>query len=508
MKLSLNAIREGLKRTPNRRKSTVFSAIVGVVDQLTLIVTGLVLVPLYFDILGIELYGLWLATGGILAWFSMFDITPIINQRIAHYYGKREYDNLTNYGASGLILFALLTCCIGLIGYGVSDRVPRWLSAPAHHIDDISLAFKIGIASFCLHVISSGSHGLINALQRSHLLLWIRPIGAVLQIAIIIIALLSGFGIVSIPLGMLVRNSILLLWALPLALVFSLSLNRHPRIMKEYVGDMLKNSPAMIGGMIAQGLNDRFQPTLITLLISPQLAAIYDVTQKVALFIISFLNRFSLAPLSSLSHLHSEGDSSKYSKYLRTLFAALMVANFFCMGGYILFNKSFITLWVGGDKAYISQLTVLIAAAFSIRLMVSIFRYYLISAGRISMSSVYMMLYSIVQILLITILLSVSGIVGVPIAGIISGGVFALIFLIKTSKVTGVEIFSAKQLFALAFVCLALFGLFYVSSNYVPLLGLGDFIVFLNSYLLFGALIALGLYMRRGQLQSVLFRNG
>ena len=38
------------------------------------IIRGLLFIPLYINFIGVRLYGLWLASGGVLVWLTMLDL--------------------------------------------------------------------------------------------------------------------------------------------------------------------------------------------------------------------------------------------------------------------------------------------------------------------------------------------------------------------------------------------------------------------------------------------------
>ena len=272
-----------LKQPPSRKKATVLRLITSWVDQANLIAIGLLMLPLYFSVLKAELYGYWLATGGVLVWISMVDMTSITSQRAAASYGRLEYDRCSAYLWSGLLYNGLLVCPLLLLTYWFSLNAPIWFLIPDQYVDGIRMGIMLAGSAIMVQYFGSIGNSFLNALQRSTWILIIRPIAGITQVLVIYVGIQRGMGVISIPAGLLVRNAIIALGALPCAIVYAYSLSRRVLISRVVFADYLRNGPSVFLSVVSGGISQKIQPTLITLFLGPELAAGYDATVRVSL---------------------------------------------------------------------------------------------------------------------------------------------------------------------------------------------------------------------------------
>ena len=95
---------------PGHKRATVLLALGSYANTVITIIQGLVLVPLYLYYLGPELYGLWLASGGMLGmlWLMNFGIGSLLTQRVGRAYGRSDFSNLGAYFINGMAVYLLI----------------------------------------------------------------------------------------------------------------------------------------------------------------------------------------------------------------------------------------------------------------------------------------------------------------------------------------------------------------------------------------------------------------
>ena len=115
-----------------RKSATKIQVVTGYLLQSAVIVRGLILIPFFISILGDRLYGLWLASGGILVWLTMLDmgLARGLMQRMSYYYGKNNLQKHCDYFFNGLLIYGTLGTFLLITGLLVSYPLPSLLNTP------------------------------------------------------------------------------------------------------------------------------------------------------------------------------------------------------------------------------------------------------------------------------------------------------------------------------------------------------------------------------------------
>lgn len=425
----LKRLKNGLLKAPSRRKATLCQMIISWIDQGSLIVNGLLLLPMYYKFLGMENYGYWLATGGILLWISMLDMVAITGQRAASAYAKKNYLECVQYYWTGMLFNVIIAIPLLTLGCLLGYAVPKWLSVPDAIAKELSFAFNIGVvATFVLYFASTGTT-FLAALQRPVTIALTRPFAAVAQIAIIVYGLKSGWGLIAIPLGLLARNVIIGMQSISYSAFLALLL--VPRVAPSLLAfkDYCKNGPSVMLNIISNGLSQKFQPTLITLFVGAGSAAAFDATLRVGMLVNMVSSRMALAAFPSLSHLFGSESSLRIRELLRNFMMMTLVVSVVGLGGYVALNKSFVILWLG-ESAFAGQSVTVIAAIWLLLSSLANFIFYAhLGHGAINRSMLIRVAGTVVQLILSVLLLKFSsiGLVSLPLASI--AGVLVMIVL-------------------------------------------------------------------------------
>ena len=111
-----------LNKNKSRLHAVKTQAVLGYGLQIIVLIRGLLLIPFYVSIIGDRLYGLWLASGGVLVWLSMLDVglTTGLLQRLSHNYGKKNFQLHTDYLINGLIIYSFFGVILLCSGYTIS----------------------------------------------------------------------------------------------------------------------------------------------------------------------------------------------------------------------------------------------------------------------------------------------------------------------------------------------------------------------------------------------------
>lgn len=198
---------------PRRRRATVIGLVNQYASVILMVIQGFLLVPLYLKHIDVQVYGAWLASGNLLAWLAFIDpgTSLVLQQRVAAAYGRGDRARLGKVIGSGLLINAVTSLVMIAMAAAAAPVVPVLAGVSGPGARDLTIAFAIaGVAEALL----------LAALAFSSVLLAIMAYPAVTGIAFIaasligigvnIASLLKGFGVISIPLGLLARAIALL----------------------------------------------------------------------------------------------------------------------------------------------------------------------------------------------------------------------------------------------------------------------------------------------------------
>lgn len=196
-------------RNPSRRKTVKILAIGNYSLLVIDIIQGLAFVPLYLNYLGERLYGLWLGTGGIIAVLAFLDmgIGTLVIQRISHEYAKKNFDGVSTYFFSGLLINAFFMTILFIAGYVLSFYLGTFFKQmTVEETEVLAVAFQIALLALILTLMNNIISGTLNALQKPLFGIIATIIATTLGLITTIIMLVKKETVIAIPAGMMVRS--------------------------------------------------------------------------------------------------------------------------------------------------------------------------------------------------------------------------------------------------------------------------------------------------------------
>jgi len=317
-----------------------------------MIVSGILLVPLYLRFIPIGLYGAWLATGNILAWLTAIDpgLSTVLQQQVAVAYGKKDFTAVRELFAGGLCITTAIICVIIVLSFILAKHLPGWLNLPV----DIDSAMII--KAFCLMVIGTAlmifsysitatNGGLLASVSIGIIYVIVTVFSIILTIAL----LYNGFGLLAIPMGCLFRGVGLILgnfgyfiWRTAVEKIgFSFSFRKAPALIKLTLYTFLGNCGELITNNTDLFILSRF--------LGPEIVPVLHLTRTPTQMSKAFVVRPAIAFMPAVSHLVGSGEIDK----ARTVLLRFSRIIFWLLGlfvsGFIVFNDDFVRLWVGSQ---------------------------------------------------------------------------------------------------------------------------------------------------------------
>lgn len=422
-------------KRPGRRKTSVIILLGNQATEAVTVVSNLVLVPLYLSYIGPELYGYWLASGGILAWLGLLDfgLSAVVKQRCAQAYGQDDFGRACVYyshGMAGHLLAAALI--VGAAALANAALCPL-LRVPAGFCTVVSGAFLLAAVGLGLGILRAGVSAFCLALQRPTIPAAASFVGQVIRLAVCLALLNAGYGLYAIPLATLARELLVLLWLAVHSYVLFRRLGGRFRWDGAVARDYLRVGPAVVLAKVGGQGCRRLEPTLITLFFTPELTTAYVITLRMADIMQGILNGARAALLPTFSHLHGTGETGKSARVYALILQLFFWAGTICMGVYVAANHGFVELWVSAETFAGLEITLLLAVGVLATVMADIAGVLMISMGAIASASLVKGAEGLVRIALAAVLIPYAGLASLPIAAAVAS-LLSFGYLIKRSR--------------------------------------------------------------------------
>lgn len=421
------------EKPPKRRQAAMVHLIGGYFNIGLTILQGFLLVPLYLQHLGPRLYGLWLASGGVLAWLVVLDmgLGSLMIQRISRSYGQKNARGIGLYFFNGLLLqCGLMVLLVGGAAL-LASWLPVWFKATTAEAAPLRWCFVLAAVSVAMSILNNGAASLSQSLQRPLFMIIATAACTLVGLAATILFLWIGWGLWAIPGGLLARNVPLFTGNLLYSLWLVNRAGGRLRYDKAIMADMLKLSSALFASKFGSGLVGSVEPILIAVMIRPELAVAFAITKRVGDVIKLLLDRFAGAVFSGFCHLYAKGEKRKAAEVAGQVMLFVFGAGLVFLSTYVAGNASFVHLWVGKDHFVGQGVTILIAVSIFMIVTNNLLSYLLGATGDIARPSFLILAEAVLRVVLMLLLLPSLGLVGLPVAMIISTSLFSLIFYLR-----------------------------------------------------------------------------
>ncbi|MBK5214520.1 MAG: polysaccharide biosynthesis C-terminal domain-containing protein [Flavobacteriaceae bacterium] len=419
--------------SPSRRK-TVKILIVGNYSVMVIdIIQGLAFVPLYLNYLGERLYGLWLGTGGIIAVLAFLDmgIATLVIQRISREYGKKNFDGISTYFFSGLLINAFFMSILFIAGYVLSINLESFFKQMSpEETEVLAEAFQVALVALILGLMNNLIEGTLNALQKPLFGKIIQIIAATLGLITTYIMLVKRETVMAIPAGMMVRTVVSILPNIVyLFLLFSKNHIKMFTIRWVTMKDYLLLTPNLLLSKVGSSLVGNIEPTLINMFLTPEIAVYFSVTKKAGGLIKTILDRVGGVLYPSMAHLFADSMLEKFRGFCIKLINLLLPISLLGFSAFVILNKAFVGLWVGTENYLGDLMTVLIALSLILSYYSNTLSYLLSTTGDIKFPNNAVFFESMIKLVLLYLLLKFFGVYGLPIAIAATSGVFVALYI-------------------------------------------------------------------------------
>lgn len=387
------------------------------------LISGILLVPLYLHYIPLDLYGAWLATGNILAWLTVVDpgLSTVIQQRTGVAYGKGDTTQLSDLLTSGLLLSGLVALLVLIVGLVSSRFLAEWLNLGATiDVHLVEQAFVLAAVGSALMIFSYGLTAFNQGLQSSLGIGLVFVVVMVISLALTVVLLYQGVGLLALPIGLIVRGIGLSVgnagylfwrsWSEKLTYRFSATGIRTLTRLSSYTF-LSRVSGAVAGNM------DAF---VLTRYLGPEVAPVFVLTRKAPDMSRMFLERPAVAFMPAVSSLVGTGEMERAKVVLLRLLRLSLWLLGLIAAGFIVFNRDFVSLWVGADLFAGSAVNVILVLALVVTVLVNGLSNLCFSLVNIKGNSLASIAQGLLSVPLIIIGAKYWGMIGVALAPLVA----------------------------------------------------------------------------------------
>lgn len=398
------------------------------------ILSGLVLVPVYLHYLGMAGYGIWLASGGVVALLAAMDggLSQVVAQRLATAAGARNAQDFAAVAGSGWVLGAAVSCAVLVVGLAAAAGITRIIGVEPEATAGVRVAFLLSVIGAACSLVQ------VNVFSASHARQEPRFVGITSLAATAsglvtsIVFLVRGHGIVAMGLGATVRGSMGMLmalgytwrkwrqWGLPAV-----------RVSRPELRWQMRQTAPLVLGRLGTALAANGEATIAAAFIAPEAAAILGLTSRLYSLGEMLVNPFAGAVFPSLAHLAGSSEQGRVKGVIRALVEGFSALGAMVACGATALNGPFVSLWVGPDRFGGEILSLLLGVAMLVGTRVNLLVSALSALGDLGRPALISFGDVLLRLLAMTLLLPAFGIRGIPAAKILSLSLVSLALLTR-----------------------------------------------------------------------------
>jgi O-antigen/teichoic acid export membrane protein len=383
---------------------------------------------LYLKFIPSEVYGAWLATGNVLFWLGVLDpgFSQVILQRVSLFYGASELDKVGQYAFFGIVIGIIVSVLIGILGLFFYYNFSDWLNLEnLKGLSELKYAFVLSLFGTCLMMFSYSITSINQGLQSSLGIGMVYFIANIASILFTIILLYRGYGIITLGFVASLRG-VIYLAGNAIYLIYRLyNEDIKIRYSKSSIGDFSSLISYNFLGKIGNTITSQVNSFFIARMLGTNSVTILKFSQSAPEISKLFLVRPALAIMPALTHLIGEGDLEKARQVLLRLIYFTIWGLGISLCGFIVFNESFIRLWVGEEFYGGHTLNILICILMALTIVTEAQSSLVFSLGDIKKSNLIIFVQAIFFIIILVPFIRMFKVNGVIMASILSNLLFS-----------------------------------------------------------------------------------
>jgi O-antigen/teichoic acid export membrane protein len=381
------------------------------------IVKGIVLVPLYLRTLGVDVYGAFLASANVVGLLGVVDfgLTSVLSQRLAAAWGARDIALFRRLSGAAILGVPCLISIMVAASVFLAPYVPDLVNAPRHAHAGLTLAFLLTAIGAGGNLATANLITVVSAWQRAEIPAAARLVSQLMEIVVIVAGLIGGLGVVALGLASLIGAwagfAIGLIWT---ALVWRAMGLACPQPNRTATIDLARTVAPMMLSRIVWQIGSNLEVALVSRLISPTVAAVYAITERILRLAQNFVTPIAGSMLSGLAHFVGEHGILATRRPARELSVLWSLIVAILLPSLLALNQDFTSLWIGRQNYGGATLNALLCAAAILGSRDYLIQTVLTSLGAIRAVALIGILEMLIRVPLMYVGLRLVGAPGLP----------------------------------------------------------------------------------------------
>ncbi len=404
------------KLVVSRRRTTIINLSFQYGSLILTLVHGILMVPLYLHFIDEGLYGAWLASGNVLylAATAQGGVTYLLAQRSAQLFGERAISSLGETIGSGLLLLAMLSSVVSIIILCLIPFIPTWFQVEGPQRAQLITCLLIMIPSVWLRLQIMGLIAIEQGLQRPFGVGTVTIVAGILHLAATIALLILGFGLLSIPLAILLREVICVVPLLWLMVRSKQELQLPIRFSTKALTSLSRLSVWTFLTFLNDALANGTTLLLVGLILGKEKVPLVTVSRAAWEILTLVLRRFVESVQPSLAHLRGEATRELIAGIAKQALLIVIAGLGIGVAGIIALNAPFVALWVNQHLYAGDTFNYLYAFAVICDVVATTICQLSLSLGKIRNSSIAQTTILVSRVVLLAALLPLTGMLAVP----------------------------------------------------------------------------------------------
>lgn len=413
-------------------KASIYNYLFNSINAIVIIVNGIIMVPIYFKFMEVSTYGAWLATGNVVAMLGMIEsgFASVITQKMSVAIANKDDKQFFGLAGANVYTAFLMAAVLFLLGLSISPFVADWINADESIKRSITIAYIISLTSAAISLIVSLIGAFPQVWQETKTTGIIATVVNILGIISLVVYLYLGLGVISLALGYITRAVLNLLWQGSWVLLKWRKLNlSRPTFNFIEIKKLLKDCFYPFLSRISGVIMGNSQSFIIALFINPTLAAVYDITSKIAIVACNFVNMTNGSFFALFSLTFASKNKTEINNLIQRVSLFFMTVLFSALLYSIVFTKPIVHFWVGLDKFGGDLLLAFIVVSILITQLKQYYNNLLYTGGLINKSAKLDVASMILYVLVLLAIVKSAQIYAIPIATFVSGIIFIGLYL-------------------------------------------------------------------------------
>ena len=338
----------------SRRKATLENLVFAQMTFVLLLVRGFVLPPITLKHIDLRILGIWFILSNVVSWLMMSEggAWLLLRQQVATEYSTGNRERLASAIGNGIVLLAGIGIFIGLSTVVVSVGIPHWFSVSTAEGHQLIVAFVVNGLAFALGLIGVVPRAVFQGMQEPRRVNAILFVAEALSLALTIVALGRGLGVLALAGGALMREGMQLLIGWPLLIVRLRALRVRPSTSFTAVREMLPLFLWSFIGNFSSVLRTQVDAFAVGVRLSPEAVPRSEYTRDFWDMCTGAMSKLITAVSPGLAHLHGEGDPNRVRAIQQRMLVVLSVSAVMILAGGWAMNESFMGIWLHRRDLY------------------------------------------------------------------------------------------------------------------------------------------------------------